>query len=249
MNYSYVLGLHVMKSCGVEIVGYSHEYGYDCITEIVMWKDVRLLLPLVIALVILGLLFNGMVMSKKKQQQHYFTNKQNNIMSRSNEIQEERIQYFLHVIVFLSWMATLFPIAGILKVGTFVADRIAVASSFGTCIYGGRLLALWIASSGDDDEGEKKKKSDGNDATTSSGSKRRQNINITKTILKVLLLCYLCTFQLAKRTHNRTAQWIDSVPLLESSLVACPRSIKSNLEMSKIYSGLVPHMIDFEKSL
>jgi hypothetical protein len=48
------------------------------------------------------------------------------------------------LLVFFAWMATLFPIAGILKIGTFIADRIVVPSTVGTCIFGGRLLALWI---------------------------------------------------------------------------------------------------------
>ena len=42
---------------------------------------------------------------------------------------------------------------------------------------------------------------------------------------------------------------MDSVTLMESSLKTCPRSIKSNLETSKLYSGLVPHMLDLDKAL
>jgi hypothetical protein len=42
---------------------------------------------------------------------------------------------------------------------------------------------------------------------------------------------------------------MDCVTLFESSIKACPRSIKSNLEMSKLYSGLIPHMTDLDKAI
>ena len=114
--------------------------------------------------------------------------------------------------------------------GTFVADRIAVASSFGTCIFVGRFFAVWII----------------------GGNKSSANTNGMKRLyrpLKHMVLFYVCVFVLAKRTHNRAAEWMDSVPLFESSLKTCPRSIKSNLEMSKLYSGLIPHMLDLDKAL
>jgi hypothetical protein len=136
-------------------------------------------------------------------------------------------------------MATLFPISGIIKVGTFVADRLVVASTFGTCILAGRLFALWIAG-GDDKEKAKK----GHDNAANNGNRDNQ----LTTGFKVTFLFLLCTTHLAKHTHRRTADWMDSVSLLESSLRTCPRSIKSNLEMSKLYSGLVPHMSDLERA-
>ena len=42
---------------------------------------------------------------------------------------------------------------------------------------------------------------------------------------------------------------MDEFSLFTSSLKACPRSIKSNLEASKLYSGLVPQMLDLDKAL
>jgi hypothetical protein len=61
--FSYETSLHVMKSLGVEIVGMSHEYGYDCIPEMrvgnyndVPVVDLRLALPLLLILVGAGLI-------------------------------------------------------------------------------------------------------------------------------------------------------------------------------------------------
>jgi len=42
---------------------------------------------------------------------------------------------------------------------------------------------------------------------------------------------------------------MDSKTLLESSLRTCPRSAKSNVELSKIYSGLYPAELDLKKAL
>ena len=42
---------------------------------------------------------------------------------------------------------------------------------------------------------------------------------------------------------------MDSKALLESSLKTCPRSAKSNLEISKIYSGIYPEALDLKKAL
>ena len=200
-----------MKSFGVEIVGFSHEYGFECIPEILTMKDFRLALPLVLMFVFGGMDAWSLHGWKKR---------------------EERVQRIILILVFFSWMATLFPISGILKVGTFVADRIAVASSFGTSIFGGRCLAVWIT--GDQEPAEE------DTVGRANRLKRRYN---------ALLLSTLIVHSLAKHTHRRAAQWMDSVPLYESSLAACPRSIKSNLEMSKLYSGLIPHMSDLEKAL
>ena len=70
-----------------------------------------------------------------------------------------------------------------------------------------------------------------------------------KRVVKTIVVLGIGAQHFALRTHRCVAEWMDSVPLLESSVRACPRSIKSNLEMSKLYSGLVPHMVDFEKAL
>jgi hypothetical protein len=227
VNYSYITSLHVMKSLSVEIVGMSHEYGYDCVPEIqvgtvegVPILDLRLALPLMLVAIALGLsvwCWYGAFPTDAT------TSRKTDAIQRSHEL----LMRMLLLLVFFAWLATLFPIAGILKVGTFIADRIAVASTVGTCIFGGRLLAIWVV---------------GQDENFSRPNKAIQVIKATSILL-------LCTKYLAVKTHQRTAEWMDSFTLLESSLQACPRSIKSNLEMSKLYSGLVPHMVDFKKAL
>ena len=232
MNYSYITSLHVLKSWGVEVIGMSHEYGYDCVPELrvgdvdgIWVVDLRLSLPLLLIVLALGLVvycWNGSLMPKQQS-----ATKE---CAQCTNLEEDRTMRILLLLVFFAWMATLFPIAGILKVGTFIADRIVVASTVGTCIFGGRAIAIWIL--GREDE-------------TNTQQPSRQKSRVIKTALVLVL----CTKYLAVRTHNRAAEWMDSVPLLESSLRACPKSIKSNLEMSKLFSGLVPHMVDFEKAL
>ena len=106
------------------------------------------------------------------------------------------------------------------------------------CSSAARILAVWITFSGTNTTVDAEGK------PVHTKAKRNHTL-----LIKMVIIFYLCAGDLAKRTHNRVAEWMDSVPLLESSLRSCPRSTKSNLEMSKIYSGLVPHMMDFEKSL
>ncbi|KAL7456908.1 hypothetical protein ACHAWC_008606 [Mediolabrus comicus] len=240
INYSYILSLHIMKSFGVEMIGYSHEYGFDCIPEIRLpivqqtssssWSmDVRVLLPIALLVFFVGLTFwswNG-----GRQQQ-----KDNMLKSKKQQQDDDRIQRMLLLLTFFAWLATLFPIAGFLKVGTFVADRLVVASTFGTCIFAGRIIASWLTSD------------DNNDNNTSN--EHRPSLAIRpKTVIKHTILLYICTNHLAKQTHQRTSEWMDAYSLMTSSLKTCPRSIKTNLETSKLYSGLVPHMLDLEKAL
>jgi len=231
INYSYIVSLHIMKSFGVEIVGSSHEYGYDCIPEMESLRDGRLVLPMILSLLLGGFvvwswhggLWSEATTSSGDDGREEYKKKTKKMHD------EERIKRVLYCLVFLSWMATLFPISGILKVGTFVADRIVVASTFGTCIFVGRFFALGIVGGGRNNNG---------------GNYRTWKTAIAYVILLCLGMCHL-----ARRTHQRASEWMDSVPLLESSLKACPRSIKSNLEMSKLYSGLVQHMLDLERAL
>lgn len=226
INYSYILSIHIMKSLSIDLVGFSHEYGYDCIPKMKSFHDIRLILPVTLfCFIVVACVWSWYGMDT--------TQRSREGSKRVASVYEERIQRILLTLVFFSWIATLFPISGILKVGTFVADRIAVASSFGTCIFAGRLFAVWIA-------GVNNKKS-----TKAVNSLKK---SYTK-LLKIFILFCMCTFHLAKQTHKRSAEWMDSVPLFESSLKTCPRSIKSNLEMSKLYSGLVPHLLDLDKAL
>ena len=48
--------------------------------------------------------------------------------------------------------------------------------------------------------------------------------------------------------YYRVTEWMNNEGLLSSSLRACPESAKSNLEISKIYSGLYPDKVDMERA-
>eukprot|EP00978_Attheya_sp_CCMP212_P016314 scaffold42634_cov33-Attheya_sp.AAC.1 len=50
------------------------------------------------------------------------------------------------------------------------------------------------------------------------------------------------------KVHVRSSEWMTSYALLESSLKTCPRSAKSNLEFSKIFSGLYPDQLDLKRA-
>ena len=249
INYSYIVGLHVAKSMGMEIVGHSHEYGYDCIPEINMssFFDVRLVLPIGIIL-----LFTIFAMYSWYGYDRFDKDDNDN-----NDNEAYRTYRVLLYLVFVSWMATLFPIAGIIKVGTFVSDRIVVASTFGTCIFVGRAFALCIVGGIDNDDDDYNYKDVGSAAGSTNGSstKKQRGTATSTTITKYTRMIYslvffgLCSYKFARRTIRRSSEWMDSVPLFESSLRACPRSIKSNLEISKLYSGLIPHKTDLDKAL
>ena len=181
LSFSWVTVIHIGKAFSFDPIGFSHEYGFDCVRKLSDFDDIRLIYPLsvVLAFVITGLasLYNGVSSSVD------FT-------------------------VFLSWVATLFPICGILKVGTFISDRLAFAASFAFCVYGSHAIIH----------------------TSRSFSR-----------LKLLTpLIFLYCLHLAKKVCLRTDEWTANLKLMESSLKTCPRSAKSNLEMSKIYSGLYP---------
>lgn len=228
VNYSFILSLHILKSLGVELIGFSHEYGYDCIPEIqalktvdgvpVLMVDLRLLVPVILASLAIALsvrVWLGTPIGKDSNQ------------AAPETVTEQR----LLVLVLFSWIATLFPISGILKVGTFVADRVVVASSFGISIFVGRVLAIFMLGRLDSPRDECA------DIQWLNGRR----------LPRPFFVAAFCLY-LATRTHNRTADWMDSMALLGSSLKSCPRSIKSNLEMSKLYSGLVPHKLDLDRA-
>jgi len=190
-NYLYVISIHVAKSFNLDFIGFSHEYGRNCIPALDSWSDVRLLIPM------------GMIVT---------------VAMIVMVVLMKRSQYFLLLLVHLSWMATLFPISGIIKVGTFVADRIVVASTVSTTILIGTLLSSWY--------------------------QHGNNNRVFKGACITLLLLVMWF-----RVHVRTLQWMDSLPLLQSSLKTCPRSAKSHLEMSKVHSGLYPNEFNLTKSL
>lgn len=115
---------------------------------------------------------------------------------------------------------TLFPISGLVKVGTFISDRIVVASSVSVCLWIGAALHFWM-----------------NRGIHKLPAKPLQCVLVGWTFV----VCYL-------KVHTRTLQWMDSISLLESSLKTCPNFAKAHMEMSKVHSGLFPHLHDLKKS-
>lgn len=130
LSYLYVISIHVAKSIGVDFIGFSHEYGRDCIRPVNSLYDTRLLIPLgMILSVVLGIVV--VIVRRGRVEPH-------------NQQQRQYYDYWLALFMHLSWMATLFPISGIIKVGTFVADRIVVASTISTSVLIGTVLATWL---------------------------------------------------------------------------------------------------------
>eukprot|EP00549_Striatella_unipunctata_P020156 CAMPEP_0118687448 /NCGR_PEP_ID=MMETSP0800-20121206/8387_1 /TAXON_ID=210618 ORGANISM="Striatella unipunctata, Strain CCMP2910" /NCGR_SAMPLE_ID=MMETSP0800 /ASSEMBLY_ACC=CAM_ASM_000638 /LENGTH=369 /DNA_ID=CAMNT_0006584631 /DNA_START=526 /DNA_END=1635 /DNA_ORIENTATION=+ len=212
VNYAYVLSIHVGKSMLLDPIGFSHEYGFECIRSIEvfkkdefwkgpMWEDVRWTVPLVLAVFVVCL---GLTCLQRYMKHG----------------QERPLLLFL---VYCAWFATLFPISGIVKVGTFIADRIVVASTVAFCVFCARGL-VWIFDTG-----------------------TKLHWARDKRTVYALFIAAIMTFYAYKIQH-RTRQWMDSLLLLQSSLVSCPRATKSHLEISKVYSGLYPEEFDLKKA-
>ena len=54
---------------------------------------------------------------------------------------------------------------------------------------------------------------------------------------------------MGRKVVKRGYEWMDSFTLLQSSLEHCPNSAKSNLEMSKVHTGLYKEKFDLGVSL
>lgn len=182
LSYAYITGVHVGKSLGIDVVGFAHEYSHVCVDSITSLSDVRLLLPFAI--------FAGAA-------------------SLSVEMYERRsIGFALLWLMALAWMATLFPISGFFKVGTFIADRMVLPSTMVLSVFGGY------------------------DAATRLGTKSKSN-----RWLPALLVSYLLFGFWAPRVWQRTIDWTEHKLLFERTLITCPHSAKNLLQLSKVYSG------------
>lgn len=174
-------------------IGFSHEYGFDCVPALESWTDPRLALPLAIAVLIAACVILALRYPR---------------------------QLLGPLAIQLAWLMTLFPISGLVKVGTFISDRIVVASTVSVCFWISLALHYWVT--------------------------RGIHMLPAKPLQCVLVawifaVCY-------SRVHTRTLQWMDSISLLESSLETCPRFAKAHMELSKVYSGLYPNLHDLGKS-
>jgi protein O-mannosyl-transferase len=211
-NYLYVLAIHVAKSWGLDPIGFSHEYGFDCIPALESWSDPRLALPAVLfGTLIVGTLILLVVVAVKS--------------GPKNGTTTARTFYHFQVLlgcvlVHWAWLFTLFPISGVVKVGTFVADRIVVASTVSVCIWLGYALVYWMTVA--------------------------MHFLPAKP-LQALLIGWILAGSYLK-INNRTIEWMDSISLMESALVTCPRFAKVHMEMSKIYSGLYPDKLNLATS-
>lgn len=215
-NYLYVLVVHIWKSWGYDPIGFSHEYGYDCIPTINTWglsiitdknnndgdddddtnTDHRMVL-----VYLTGLAF---------------------VVSLWLALRVNPQRWFGLVAMYWSWtLITLFPISGVVKVGTFVSDRIVVASSVCVSIFLGR---IWY-----------------------SHTLALVRNRLPFVPLQFLLVGWLLIMSYGK-IHTRALDWMDSVRLLNSSLQTCPRFAKAHMEVSKIHSGLYPTLYNLTLS-
>jgi len=197
-NYLYIVAVHVAKAWDLDFVGFSHEYGRECIKPIADWSDSRLWIPAGIATTysIVGLYL------LLKQRRHAV-------------VSIPLLLFLVHV----SWMVTLFPISGIVKVGTFIADRIVVASTVSVSILLGAAATAWLGP---------------------SQKGRRQGVRL---LPLAVVGCFMW-----RRIHLRVIDWMDPKSLLESSFKTCPRYAKAHLETSKIFSGLYPEHFNLTRS-
>ncbi len=221
MNYAFVLSVHLIKSLGlglVDIVGFSHEYGFDCIEKITNWQDGRLFFPLFFLT-----LFVFWAMKSIREKGGRGRD------SSSGDLFPDMVVY----LTFMTWMATLFPVSGVIKVGTFIADRIVIGSTVASCVFWGRIISSFIMG---------KRLNCNVNVTNVPTSTRNYNryglsstwVKFVKYIIFLQLMCYLWI-----KIQSRSTEWMYVDTLLESSLRSCPRSAKSHLEISKIHSGLV----------
>jgi hypothetical protein len=119
----------------VDIIGFSHEYAFDCVRKIESIYDTRLLTPLLLVLSILWFF----IMCKRADQRRSF-------VGQCRGDGKTGHKYILLFLTFLAWMATLFPVSGVIRVGTFIADRIVIASTVASSIFWTHILKIIISS-------------------------------------------------------------------------------------------------------
>jgi Domain of unknown function (DUF1736). len=216
LNYSHILSIHVVKCLGmgvVDMVGFSHEYGFDCVPRIESWYDRRLVLPFMLS--------SGLVSVLVKCSRRH---------KRDMKSSHDGMLLF---VAFAAWMATLFPVSGFIRVGTFIADRIVIASTVAGSILWTKILKIVTSS---------------NTCRPYGGIGIRIG-NKSRKYATYVLLAFLSR-HLWLKIQRRSEQWMFPVTLLLSSLETCPLSAKSNLEMSKVYSsGLFGFPIDSDTAL
>ena len=214
-SYIYVLGIHIAKSWNLDFIGFSHEYGHACILPVTGWDDLRF-----IATVAIGFQLGVAV-----------------LVALAIAYRRKPLIAAL-ILMQLAWMITFFPISGIVKVGTFISDRIVVACTVSTCILLGVLFTSLILPQPQQQAVPKKQS---NNQQVNFGRLSPQSKAVAFFVL--LLLGYQWSV-----IHRRTMEWMGWIPLLNSALKTCPRFAKAHLELSKISNGLYPEEFNLTKS-
>ena len=210
----------------VDLVGFSHEYGFDCVKRIDSLQDGRIWIPVVVAMVLFYLLLE--------------CNKYETIDHKTGKVYN--VRKILLFFGFGSWMASLFPVSGFIRVGTFIADRIVIASTVASSILWTRTLAPHFYFSERNSPSKIQNSEENKDEINTPCTRR--NVG-SKYIALLLLLGFLWI-----KVQTRSKEWMCPVELLRSSLRACPRCAKSNLEMGKVFmSGLFDETKDLNKAL
>jgi hypothetical protein len=208
-NYLYVVTIHLGKQWGLVLpkdfggdpIGFSHEYGFDCIPEIQDWNDDRLVFGVGFH-VLLAMMISVLLVSYNPR------------------------RFFGLVAIHWSWtLFTLFPICGILKVGTFISDRIVVPATVVASIWTGKIVHSYA---------------------TNWFWKKDSPLRYFRP-LQVIFVLWWIGFSYAA-VHNRALEWMDSISLMNSALVTCPRFAKVHMEISKIHSGLYQSLFDLKKA-
>jgi hypothetical protein len=222
-SYLMVVGIHIAKQYDGDYIGFSHEYGYNCIPTIDTWYHHRLLPVYMIGFI--HVVMGGILMLRQR---------------RRRTISKGLILY----VVTLAWTFTLFPISGIVKVGTFISDRIVVASTVPIAILQAYGIISWLQLS------LRHHHNNSSTGGTSSTSHKFSWIDamLNPHIQRKLFLLGIIFLFAWRRIHVRSMEWMSSDTLLESSLRTCPQFAKGHLEISKIYSGLYPHKFNLTQA-
>lgn len=197
-SYTYSWAIHVTKQWDFDVIGMSHEYGYNCIPSISNGlEDLRWvgLVGAVVALHVWAAATFG-----------------------------TRRSWWLYLV----WsVASWIPVSGILKVGTFVSDRIVAAATVPVSMVVSMWWTEWFFCRG--------------------VSARQRSTVLFPRWYRVGWALFWALLVYA-RVHQRCLEWMDSMPLLQSSLRTCPNFAKAHLEMSKIHSGLYPEHYNLRKA-
>lgn len=219
-SYFYVLAIEIAKSWSLDFIGFSHEYGHACILPVKSWDDLRFIATVVIGFQLGAGLLIGLVAA-------YF-------MSRP--------LISALILMQLAWLLTFFPLAGLVKVGTFISDRMAIPASVCTTMILGVLFTSLILPQ--DQEKEQQPAT----SKASKGKKQQSSTSLSPaSIATSIFVVFLLAFQWSV-IHRRTMEWMGWIPLLHSSLKTCPKFAKAHLELSKISNGLYMEEFNLTKS-